>query len=85
MKDGISLEQLKEKMDSQAQRDVVELKEKLAKAEKLLEKRDQEAYFLMNRCTPLSGDALCTYCGVKMRCILLRKKYQDGIPRDKRL
>lgn len=76
MAKGLSLEEFKSQLDTDAQRRVRAQEETIkslhAEIKDLREQRDKEAYFLFNRCMVQSKGFLCIFCGLKSRCVEVR-------------
>ena len=81
MAKGISLEEFKSKLDTDAQsrclnqeKTVKELYKQKEKLIELLKDKEVEITQLQNRCRTLSNGALCIFCGSKNTC-----KAKNGI------
>ena len=89
MRKGLSLEELRNNLEGEAQKKVQALEEEKnallnsinAKDGQIrhlqgdLERKDKEAYNLFNRCRALSGMTLCSFCGLRVSCAQTINKY----------
>lgn len=84
MSKGISLEDFKKQLDSEAQANAKRLKEhadrlaeELVKAKKKIESLEKDSYFLYNRCRALSYGVFCPFCGLRDQCKTIMAKYEE--------
>lgn len=91
MSKGMSLEELRNNLEGDAQKKVQTLEERVKQLEK--EKQDllttrnglrndivnmeKESYYLFNRCRALSQGTMCQFCGLRYRCCYIRNRYAD--------
>jgi len=75
MSKGLSLEDFKKQLDSDAQQTVItqkgqieELEKKIERQQRKIYQQNEEAYYLFKRCSALTSNTMCQYCGISQRC-----------------
>ena len=88
-KKGLSLEELKAALEGEAQKKAQEQEKKIIDLNlqvlnqrhsmrllgEALDQKDQELFWLFERCRALTNGALCRYCTLVSRCDMLRMRY----------
>lgn len=91
MKNGMSLEELRNNLEGDAQQKVLKLETRvkhleleyhdMLKARNSLHEeiiiREKESYYLFNRCRALSHMTICPFCGIRGRCNDIRYRYAE--------
>ena len=91
MSKGMSLEDLRNNLEGDAQKKLALAEEEInalknslnAKESQIrhlrgeIESKDKQSYYLFNRCRALSRETMCQFCGIRYQCAVIRHRYAD--------